>query len=99
MGAQITPSIALDPTTGRLVFLSPSYSQGPQAAAWTWNGEIWRSLRLTQWPGGAEALVDDTARHQLLLIGSAEIENSAAVHVWTLSGSSWHQLDTSGSGG
>jgi len=94
VGAQLTPSIALDPTTGRLVFLSPSYSEEPAAGAWMWNGQVWSGLRLTQWPGWSEVLVDDAAHNQLLLIGSDKLQNSAAVHVWTLRGSTWQQLDT-----
>ncbi len=95
VGAQLTPSIALDPTTGRLVFLSPSYSQGPSAAAWTWNGQIWTSLPLSLWPGWAETLVDGSVSvtDHLLLVGSDDFQNSAAVHVWTVSGSMWERLD------
>jgi hypothetical protein len=95
VGAQLSTSIALDPATGRLVFLSPSYSQGPAAAAWMWNGQVWSGLDLSQWPGWSESLVDDAAHDQLLLVGSDELQNSAAVHVWTLSGSAWHQLNGS----
>jgi hypothetical protein len=94
VGAQLTTSIALDPSTGRLFFLSPSYSEGPAAEAWSWNGHLWSGVQLTQWPGWSESFADDAAHDQLLLIGSDELQNSAAVHVWTLRGSSWQPLDT-----
>jgi hypothetical protein len=94
VGAQLTPSIALNPATGHLVFLSPSYSQGPEAAAWTWTGQVWTSLPLSPWPGWAETLVPGSVTNHLLLIGSLKLQNSAAVHVWTISGNTWEQLDT-----
>lgn len=96
VGASQTTSTALDPATGRLVFLSPSYSDGTAAAAWTWTGQVWMGLPLTGWPGWAEALVTDADHNQLLLIGSDKLQNSAAVHVWALGGTTWRQLDTGG---
>jgi hypothetical protein len=99
VGASLVPSVALDPALGRLVFLSPSYSQGPGAAAWSWNGKIWTTLAASGWPGSAEVLVTDADHGQLLLIGSPTPNNDAAIHVWTLRGSTWQQLDTSGAGG
>jgi hypothetical protein len=96
VGAGLTPSIALDPATGRLVFLSPSYSDGPAAKAWMWNGEVWTSVPLSQWPGWAETLVTDSSHDRLLLLGSDKLQNSTAVHVWTVSGSAWKQLDVDG---
>jgi hypothetical protein len=97
VGASLTTSVALDPTSGRLVFLSPSYSEGPAAAAWSWNGQEWTSLPVSHWPGSAEVLVTDADSGQLWLIGP-DVNGGPGypIHVWKLSGSTWRQLDTGG---
>ncbi len=88
-------SLALDPDTERLALCNcgPTLSL-PVLASWT--GRTWELMNVARLPIEPDDVLTDATTGQLLILGSAMPSNSFVaqpVHLWTLNGSKWQELD------
>jgi hypothetical protein len=87
--------LALDPSTGRLELCNCGPMLALPALA-SWTGQTWELMNVSRLPFEPVAEITDTATGQLLILGSASPSNpysAQPVHVWSLHGSTWRQLD------
>jgi hypothetical protein len=88
-------SLALDPSSGRLALCNCGPMLALPALA-SWTGQTWMLLDVARLPFEPVAEITDSDSGQLLIFGSATPSSPYAaqpVHVWSLHGSSWRQLD------
>jgi len=94
-------ALALDPSTGRVTLCNcGSVLALPALASWT--GQTWSLVNVARLPVQPVAEISDVATGRLLIFGSATPGNqfvAQPVHVWTLTGSNWSQLDSMTTGG
>ena len=87
--------LALDPKLGRLVLCDCGPMLALPALA-SWNGQAWDLLPIAHVPIAPVAEITDSTTGQLLIFGSATPSNqlvAQSIHLWTLTGATWHQLD------
>jgi len=96
--APLASDMALDPTVGRLVLCACGRPASSQPGLWMWDGSRWSSLPAAQLPVESGTVVSALDRGDLLLLGAPKSAQPGQfpVDVWSLSGSSWHQLDRAG---
>lgn len=94
-------SLALDPSSGRLELCNC----GPMLALpvlASWTGQRWELMNVARLPIEPVAEITDATHGRLLIVGSATPSNpfiAQPVHLWSLSGSVWRQLDPAAAGG
>lgn len=87
--------LALDPSTSRLALCNCGPMLALPALA-SWTGTAWELMSVARLPFAPVAEITDTTSDELLIFGSATPSNPYAaqpVHIWSLSGATWRQLD------
>jgi hypothetical protein len=94
-------SLALDPSAGRVELCNC----GPMLALpvlASWTGQTWELMNVARLPIEPVAEITDATHGQLVIVGSALPSNpyvAQPVHLWSLSGSAWRQLDAGSASG
>ena len=89
-----TVGLVRDPASARLLmFGDPSTDSGKDI--WAWTGHDWSLVTGAHLPNFPAGAVTDTNAGHVLIVGSVTEPvqgNPQPVHVWSLMGSTWHQL-------
>lgn len=91
-------SLALDPSTGRLALCNCGPMLALPALA-SWTGTTWELMKVARLPIEPVVEITDATSGRLLIFGSAVPSNPHAaqpVHLWSLQGSTWRELDAPG---
>jgi len=93
----IAPSIAFDPTSGKVILTGANGTTDSVNETWSWNGSSWQQLHPVASPPARiqSALAEDPSAGQLVLFGGLQT-NGKLSDTWVWNGSTWIRKQVTG---